>query len=122
MINLNSLIHHSIYTHERLIMKHVAMIAGSIVFIIYSSITNGFVFSNFWEWFLVPVIEGLPILSLPQAIGVMGLVSVPLLGVTIILTLLTLEFPKEINVLMYVLLALFPWILLFGGWIVTWFL
>lgn len=40
-----------------------------IVAVIAGAITNGWALTMLWSWFIVPVF-GLPILSLPQAIGV----------------------------------------------------
>jgi len=55
-------------------MKIIGYITSFIVVIVFASIWSGYALSVLWAWFIVPAF-GLPMLSIPAAIGVSMIVS-----------------------------------------------
>ncbi len=92
------------------------VILWSILLAIVSTIINGWVISILWAWFVVPIFA-LPLLSIPQATG-LGL----LFNCT---NHQTIKEPKDADTSLteiVVTAILRPFLVLFIGWIVTWFL
>lgn len=50
-------------------MKTIGQITLTIIFMIISAIFGGWIFLKLWGWFILPVFENMPELSLIQAIG-----------------------------------------------------
>lgn len=55
-------------------MKYIGYIASTIAIIVYSTVMNGWALSKLWSWFVVETF-GLPILSIPEAIGLAMIAS-----------------------------------------------
>ena len=51
----------------------IGIILGFVALLIITSVLNGWALSILWLWFLVPF--GLPVLSIPQAIGIAMVVN-----------------------------------------------
>lgn len=54
-------------------MKVFGGIMLFLIVLVGSTIANGYVFSQLWSWFVVPTFA-LPVLSIPVAIGIAGIV------------------------------------------------
>jgi hypothetical protein len=51
-------------------METFGKIVGGILMMIIGIIIGGFILMKTWAWFIVPVFPTLPVLTLPQAIGI----------------------------------------------------
>ena len=87
--------------------------ALNLALVIPQIIINGLVFRQLWTWFIVPPFD-LPALGLAQAIGVMAVLRFLTPNIA------TAEEKQTFSTLIMWLLG--PFVALFAGWIVTFFL
>lgn len=102
-------------------MKGLACFGAVILVVVatvVASIVNGWVLSTMWGWFVVPFFD-LPQMSIPYAIGIAMLVRM-LVNTTINYD--TKEKDTSTKVGEWIGVILYPFLVLFMGWIVTLFL
>jgi len=99
---------------KRLIGGIFCLVFGGIGIVIASSVLRGIVLVKLWQWFVVSSL-GLPVLSIPVAIGISMIVSF----------LTTTRMPKEDDNFepgkMLGIVVFYPLFVLFFGWIIHFF-
>lgn len=107
-------------------MKAIGLLVSTIVLVFVSTCLSGFVFAQMWEWFVVAVFA-LPLLSIPQAIG---LTMTARLGTSYMTNIEDQETKKVTEDMTgggklaygFFRSVLINAMILFSGWIVTMFL
>lgn len=86
-----------------------------------SSITNGYVLTVLWEWFVVPLFL-VPSLSIPYAIGLVLVVGILINRKSLVKNEKKYEETSELVAAIFADIFLIPAIFLFIGWVLTKFI